>query len=326
MVPGQQLVQLLSVLYQLLAEQRRGERGPYVLRCLKEVARCQTLYPDRTQVQKQELVRLWGRVWALALRGVSSPQTEALSLDLLASIVQGGLINMDREFWKLFSGSVCKPSQWASAFSHQTKFKFVLLNMYVHVFLLCSLLRSGALCLAQALLKHPVPKSHISSSSWDHVGVPEGSGSPNMKETLIAWLLMTDQSDEMEDSSRPHPIICRLEFGCVCISVICYCCSSGRCTLVVHKHNLLVSSILIELYCFVLIFVCSSLQRFSSQSNSEHSGLPDPERHQSWPEVSFGYRGSREVREHTGPAQRVSWPPETLVDVKRLCTSLSAPS
>ncbi|XP_035535893.1 serine-protein kinase ATM isoform X1 [Morone saxatilis] len=179
MVPSQELVPLLSVLYPLLAEQRRGERWPYVLRCLREVALCQARYPERAQVHRTELGRLWGRVWALALRGVSSPQTEALSLDLLSSIVQGGLINMDREFWKLFSGSACKPSQGA------------------------------ALCLAHALLKCPVPKSLISSSGWDCVGVTEGSPSPNLKETIIAWLLMTDQSDEMEDSSRPHPIICR---------------------------------------------------------------------------------------------------------------------
>ncbi|GAA6218256.1 serine-protein kinase ATM [Lates japonicus] len=179
MVPGQELVPLLSVLYQLLAEQRRGERGPYVLRCLREVARCQARFPERAQVHRAELARLWGRVWALALRGVSSPQTEALSLDLLASIVHSGLINMDREFWKLFSGSACKLSQ------------------------------SAAACLFQALLKCPVPKSLVPSSGWDYVGVTEGSGSPNLKETLIAWLLMSDQSDEMEDSSRPHPIICR---------------------------------------------------------------------------------------------------------------------
>ncbi|XP_022624615.1 serine-protein kinase ATM [Seriola dumerili] len=179
MVPGHELVPLLSVLYQLLAEQRRGERGPYVLRSLREVARCQAHHPERTQVHRAELGRLWGRVWALALRGVSSPQTEALSFDLLASIVHGGLIDMDREFWKLFSGSACKLSQ------------------------------SAAVCLSQALLKCPVPKRLIPSSGWDYVGVTEGSGSPNLKETLIAWLLMSDQSDEMEDSSRPHPIICR---------------------------------------------------------------------------------------------------------------------
>uniref|UniRef100_A0A671YCG8 non-specific serine/threonine protein kinase n=1 Tax=Sparus aurata TaxID=8175 RepID=A0A671YCG8_SPAAU len=180
MVPGQELVPLLSVLYQLLTEQKRGERGPYVLRCLREVARCQAHYPERAQVYRPELGRLWGRMWALALRGVSSPQTEALCLDLLSSIIHGGLISMDRELWKLFSGSACKPSL------------------------------SAALCLAQALLKCPVPKSLSSSSGWDCVGVTEGSASPNLKETLLAWLLMTNQSDEMEESTRPHPIICRL--------------------------------------------------------------------------------------------------------------------
>ncbi|XP_031716383.1 serine-protein kinase ATM isoform X1 [Anarrhichthys ocellatus] len=180
MVPGQELVPLLSVLYQLLAEQRRGERGPYVLRCLREVARCQAGYTERARVHRTELARVWGRVWALAMRGVSSPQTETLSLDLLRSILHGGLINMrNTEFWKLFCGSACKPSHGA------------------------------ALCLAQALLNCPTPKSIISSSGRDYVGATEGSATSNLKETLIAWLLMTDQSEEMEDSSRPHPIICR---------------------------------------------------------------------------------------------------------------------
>lgn len=65
--------------------------------------------------------------------------------------------------------------------------------------------RSAALCLAQALLKCPVPKSLMRSS--DYVGVSEAPAT--LKETLVAWLLMTDQSEEMEDSSRPHPVICR---------------------------------------------------------------------------------------------------------------------
>uniref|UniRef100_A0A8C7HKU0 non-specific serine/threonine protein kinase n=1 Tax=Oncorhynchus kisutch TaxID=8019 RepID=A0A8C7HKU0_ONCKI len=115
MVPGQELVPLLSVLCQLLGEQRRGDRGPYVLRCLREVARCQATHPERAQSYRAELGRLWGRVWALALRGVSSPQTEALSLALLSTILQGAFIPIDRELWKLFSGSACKPSEYSSS-------------------------------------------------------------------------------------------------------------------------------------------------------------------------------------------------------------------
>ncbi|KAM4566592.1 serine-protein kinase ATM isoform 3-T3 [Odontesthes bonariensis] len=179
MVPSQELVPLLSVLSQLLAEQRRGERGLYVLRCLRMVAFCQARYPQRAQVHRGELSRLWVRISALAVRAVSSPQTESLSLDLLASIVHGGLISTDREFWKLFSGSACKASQ------------------------------SAVLCLAQAMLKYPVSKSVMSSSGWDCAGVTEGCASPNIKESLVAWLLMSDQSDEVEESSRPHPIVCR---------------------------------------------------------------------------------------------------------------------
>lgn len=179
MVPVQELVPLLSVLYQLLAEQRRGERGLYVLRCLKQVACCQAADLGRLQMCRAELSRLWCKVWSLTLRGVSSPHTEGPSLDLLTSIVQGGLINVDREFWKLFSGSACRPSQ------------------------------SSALCLAQALIAWPVPKVFPGGRGWDSFGAIDGSESPTVKETFVEWLLMSDQSDELEDNSRPHPIICR---------------------------------------------------------------------------------------------------------------------
>lgn len=111
MVPGKELVQLLSLLCQLLSEQRRGERGPYVLRCLREMAHCQARILQRAQAHRAELGKLWLRIWPLALRGVSSPHTESLSLDLLASIIHRQLIDMDREFWKLFRASACKPTQ-----------------------------------------------------------------------------------------------------------------------------------------------------------------------------------------------------------------------
>ncbi|XP_067102314.1 serine-protein kinase ATM isoform X1 [Osmerus mordax] len=177
MVPSQELVPLLSLLLLLLGEQKRGERGPYVLRCLREVARCQADHPERSQACGAELGRLWARVWALALRAVSSPHTEALSLELLATVVQGGLIPTDREFWKLFSGSACKPSPAAT------------------------------LCLAQALLKGPVPKSL--GRGWEPPGPAEGCGPPSLKESIRNWLLMSEQNEDAEESFRPHPIICR---------------------------------------------------------------------------------------------------------------------
>uniref|UniRef100_A0A4W5QBE2 non-specific serine/threonine protein kinase n=1 Tax=Hucho hucho TaxID=62062 RepID=A0A4W5QBE2_9TELE len=166
MVPGQELVPLLSVLCQLLGEQRRGDRGPYVLRCLREVARCQATHPEKAQSYRAELGRLWGRVWALALRGVSSPQTEALSLALLSTILQGAFIPIDRELWKLFSGSC-----------------FMFLSLKDHLILCLYVCSAAALCL--------------------------GVGPPSLKENIMSWLLMNEQSEEAEESSRPHPIICR---------------------------------------------------------------------------------------------------------------------
>ncbi|KAG5269701.1 hypothetical protein AALO_G00205070 [Alosa alosa] len=186
MLPADELVPLLSLLCQLLGEQqRRGERGPYVLRCLREVARCQAARaPELAQApagaaREAELGRLWGRVWALAVRGVSSPLLEVPSLDLLRTMVQGGLVPADRDFWKLFVGSACKPSL------------------------------SSGLGLALTLSKCPVPKAGVGGGEISGWAAPEGSRRPPLREAIISWLLMTNQSEEAEDSSKPHLILLR---------------------------------------------------------------------------------------------------------------------
>ncbi|XP_036392547.1 LOW QUALITY PROTEIN: serine-protein kinase ATM [Megalops cyprinoides] len=180
MLQGPELVPLLSVLCQLLTEQRRGERGPYVLRCLQEVARCQALSPELSRAHVPELRKLWMRLWGLAVRGVSSPQTEAFSLDLLCTILQGALIPIDRDFWRLFSGSTCKPSS------------------------------AAALCLSQVLLKCTIPKTLESTLDWAvGAGPGEAGEQPSLKEAIVGWLLMNEQGEEMDESSKPHLILCR---------------------------------------------------------------------------------------------------------------------
>uniref|UniRef100_A0AAR2J0R4 non-specific serine/threonine protein kinase n=1 Tax=Pygocentrus nattereri TaxID=42514 RepID=A0AAR2J0R4_PYGNA len=116
MLPAPELLPLLSLLCQLLGEQqRRGERGPYVLRCLRQVALCPAACSQGSGAQQCELGRLWSKVWAMAIRGVSSAQTEALCLELLRTMVQCSLVPVDREFWKLFSSAICKPSTLLSS-------------------------------------------------------------------------------------------------------------------------------------------------------------------------------------------------------------------
>ncbi|KAL7851463.1 hypothetical protein AOLI_G00218190 [Acnodon oligacanthus] len=174
MLPAPELLSLLSLLCQLLGEQqRRGERGPYVLRCLRQVALCQAACLQGSGAQRGELGRLWSKVWAMAIRGVSSAQTEALCLELLRTMVQCSLVPVDREFWKLFSSAICKPSI------------------------------VSALSLAQALSKCSIPKTTYSSSVLLEAGRPSC-----LKESIIDWILMNEQSDEVEDV-RHHPVICR---------------------------------------------------------------------------------------------------------------------
>ncbi|XP_072524817.1 serine-protein kinase ATM-like, partial [Salminus brasiliensis] len=178
MLPAHELLPLLSLLCQLLGEQqRRGERGPYVLRCLKQVALCQAASSGSSETQQGELDRLWSRVWAMGVRGVSSAQTEGLCLELLRTMVQCSLVPVDREFWKLFSAAVCKPSILST------------------------------LSLAQALSKCSVPKS-LHNSKLSSPLLLEAGRPQCLKESIIDWLLMNEQSDDVEDV-RHHPAICR---------------------------------------------------------------------------------------------------------------------
>lgn len=80
--------------------------------------------------------------------------------------------------------------------------------------------RAAALCLAQALLKWPLPKALAPASDCSPVGLMDGGSPPHLKETLLAWLLMTDQSEEMGESSHPHPILCRLALSTLLLHLL----------------------------------------------------------------------------------------------------------
>uniref|UniRef100_A0A670HWK5 non-specific serine/threonine protein kinase n=1 Tax=Podarcis muralis TaxID=64176 RepID=A0A670HWK5_PODMU len=165
---------LLSILFQLLSQQRRRERMPYVLRCLKEVAWCQSQQVHLKPVQNSELLRIWSKVWSLVIRSLSLQQTEVECFGLLQVMIQGGLIAMDREIWKIFSLSACKPSS------------------------------SAAKCLALAMTSLEVPetsKTEAVQNDW------EGSAASTLKETIMKWLLFCHLEEEMEHKTEPPPIL-----------------------------------------------------------------------------------------------------------------------
>ena len=109
-LPNCELSPLLMILYQLLPQQRRGERTPYVLRCLMEVALCQGKRSNLESSQKSDLLKIWIKIWSITFRGISSEQIQTENFCLLGAIIQGSLVEVDREFWKLFTGSACRPS------------------------------------------------------------------------------------------------------------------------------------------------------------------------------------------------------------------------
>ncbi|XP_062983150.1 serine-protein kinase ATM [Elgaria multicarinata webbii] len=189
---------LLGILYQLLPQQRHGERTPYVLRCLKEVALCQSQKKDLNLTQKLELQRTWSKIWSLVVRSLSLQQTEMESFGLLGVMIQGNLITMERDAWKIFSGSACKPS------------------------------RSAAQCLALAMMTSEVPeslKTGTVQNNW------EGSTAYTLKETIMKWLLFCHVEEDMSDSLELPPILCsdfpKLELQKILVSLTMKNCSTA---------------------------------------------------------------------------------------------------
>ncbi|XP_027628659.1 serine-protein kinase ATM isoform X2 [Tupaia chinensis] len=169
-LPNSELSPLLMILYQLLPQQRRGERTPYVLRCLMEVALCQNKKSNLEHSQKSDLLKLWIKIWSITFRGISSEQIQAENFGLLRAIIQGSLVEVDREFWKLFTGSACRPSCPA----------------------IC--------CLALALTICIVPETGIVQN------ICEVNRSFSLKESIMKWLLFHQLEDDLEDSTELPPI------------------------------------------------------------------------------------------------------------------------
>ncbi|XP_038177673.1 serine-protein kinase ATM isoform X1 [Arvicola amphibius] len=173
-LPNCELSPLLLILYQLLPQQRRGERTPYVLRCLMEVALCQGKKSNLESSQKSDLLKLWIKIWSIAFRGITSEHTQTENFGLLGAIIQGSLIELDREFWKLFTGSACKPSS------------------------------PSVCCLTMALTICVVPDAMQLGTEQS---MCEVNKSFSIKESIMRWLLFYQLEDDLEVNTEPPPIL-----------------------------------------------------------------------------------------------------------------------
>ncbi|XP_051881914.1 serine-protein kinase ATM isoform X5 [Pristis pectinata] len=176
-LPNCELVPLLTVLHQILSQQRRGERIPYVLCCLREVAVCQRLKSTLNTAQKLDLQKLWAKIWAITLRSISSHQTEAESFQLLEAILEGNLTIPDIDFWKIFSGSTCKPSN------------------------------SAVQCLSQALARCTLPERI--DGIVENYPMSVGDRPLSLREAIIQWLLAYQAEENAEENTEIPSVVCR---------------------------------------------------------------------------------------------------------------------
>ncbi|XP_007934807.1 serine-protein kinase ATM [Orycteropus afer afer] len=173
-LPSCELSPLLTILSQLLLQQRRGERTPYVLRCLMEVALCEGKNSNLESSQKSDLLKLWIKIWSVTFRGISSEQIQAENFALLGAIIQGSLVEVDREFWKLFTGSACRPS--------------------------CP----AVCCLTVALTVCVIPET---AKTGVEQNIYEINRSFSLRELIMKWLLFYQLEDDLEDSTELPPVL-----------------------------------------------------------------------------------------------------------------------
>ncbi|XP_048790883.1 serine-protein kinase ATM isoform X2 [Lagopus muta] len=173
--PNCELPPLLSILHQLLPHQRRGERTPYVLKCLTEVALCQNQKTDLKSTHKLELQRTWLKIWSLTIRSISFQQIETEVFGLLGAMIQGNLVVTDKELWKIFSGPACKPSS------------------------------SAVCCLALVMSAYSVPENL-------DVGLEQNNCERNLdsvlKDAIMKWVLPCNLEEEIEECSELPPVLC----------------------------------------------------------------------------------------------------------------------
>ncbi|XP_072809920.1 serine-protein kinase ATM [Vicugna pacos] len=133
-------------------------------------------YPflDLGSSQKSDLLKLWIKIWSITLRGISSEQIQAENFGLLGAIIRGNLVEVDREFWKLFTGSACKPS------------------------------RSAVCCLTLALTTCVAPETVKTGMEKNICDVNRNFSS---KELMMKWLLFCQLEEDFEDSTELPPIL-----------------------------------------------------------------------------------------------------------------------
>ncbi|XP_009586363.1 PREDICTED: serine-protein kinase ATM-like, partial [Fulmarus glacialis] len=177
-LPNSELPPLLNVLHQLLPQQRRGERTPYVLKCLTEVALCQNQKTDLKSTHKLELQRTWAKIWSLTIRSISFQQIEVESFGLLGAMIEGNLVVTDKELWKIFSGPACKPSS------------------------------SAVYCLSLVMSAYSVPENL-------DIGTEQNNCERNLdsvlKEAIMKWVLSCYLEEEMEECAELPPVLCSVQ-------------------------------------------------------------------------------------------------------------------
>ncbi|XP_041054809.1 serine-protein kinase ATM isoform X1 [Carcharodon carcharias] len=178
-VPPNEIVAILTILHQILSQQRRGERIPYVLRCLSEIAVCQRLKSTLNTAQRLDLQKLWAKIWAITLRSISSQQTEVESFWLLEAILHGSLTVPDKDFWKIFSCSTCQPSS------------------------------SAVKCLSRALAKCTLPEQLDGIA--EHYLITMGDRPQTLREAIMRWLLGYRPEEDIEENVE-LPSVVRRDF------------------------------------------------------------------------------------------------------------------
>ncbi|XP_022082003.1 serine-protein kinase ATM-like isoform X2 [Acanthaster planci] len=166
-LPEDQLQPLVSTLQQVQAESKRAEIQTWILQTLQALALCQCEHRNLPSGLRMALHTEWTKVWSCAIRTISLHTTESHGFDLLTCLLHCGIVNPDREHWRLFIADSTPPT------SHSVQF------------------------LATYLRHHSLPENHVCQGS-SIIGSTSAvtKGNHPLRHQLLSWLLPAEDQDE----------------------------------------------------------------------------------------------------------------------------------
>ncbi|XP_072019634.1 serine-protein kinase ATM-like [Amphiura filiformis] len=172
-LPEPEYIALLTALHQAQIGCKRAEVQSWLLLCLCALARSQEANRDNLYATTIASLNVdWIKVWNAAIRTINLHSAEAEAFDLLTYLLHHGIVQPDKDHWRLFTPGCAQPA------SNSLRF------------------------LAACLKYQHIPENFMSQPSMLGSSADFSKGNYPLRHQLLYWLLPVEE--EIETGERPE--------------------------------------------------------------------------------------------------------------------------